>query len=85
MPLSFAPKGVPLRVLGLYCGRGLARRLMNMGIIPGRLLRVIKSGGPGPLIIELLTGLQGNPRFALSFGIASKIMVEVVSYEGSTS
>jgi len=93
MPLAFARDGALVRVVGIRAGRGLHRRLNELGIIEGKLLHVVKSRGPGPVIIEIL----GNPpraspgrnpfciapetcggRLLLGFGAAMKIMVEEV-------
>ena len=93
MPLAFARDGALVRVVGIRAGRGLHRRLNELGIIEGNLLRVVKSRGPGPVIIEVLgnqpraslgrspfciaSGTRGG-RLLLGFGAAMKIMVEEV-------
>ena len=94
MPLAFAHEGAVVKVLQVKAGRGLARRLRELGIFENQLLRVVKSCGPGPTIVEVLSGSvpQGRPscvltscyhhrmggRILLGFGISMKILVEEV-------
>ena len=69
--LTMAPPGKPLRVLSIRAGWGLNRRLLGIGLTPGAEVRVLSTGGPGPLEIEL----RGS-RIALGRGAAQKIVVE---------
>jgi len=71
MPLAFLGEGESGRVVEVRAGRGLTRRLIAMGIAPGMKVRVLKSSGPGPILIEV-----GQTRIALGRGIAMKIIVE---------
>ena len=71
MPLAFLDEGESGRVVEVRAGRGLTRRLLAMGIAPGMKVRVLKSSGPGPILIEV-----GQTRIALGRGIAMKIIVE---------
>lgn len=70
LPLQMAPVGKDLQVTGIAAGRGLARRLAELGFNEHSIVRVIKSLGHGPLIVQL-----NNSRFALGRGMAMKIMV----------
>ena len=71
MPLAFLGEGESGRVVEVRAGRGLTRRLLAMGIAPGMKVRVLKSSGPGPILIEV-----GQTRIALGRGVAMKIIVE---------
>ena len=71
MPLAFLGEGESGRVVEVRAGRGLTRRLLAMGIAPGMKVRVLKSSGLGPILIEV-----GQTRVALGRGIAMKIIVE---------
>ena len=70
MPLAMARPGEVVTVVDVRAGRGLTRRLAEMGLLPGTQIRVINSQMPGPLIIDL----RGS-RLALGRGVAQKIMV----------
>ena len=71
MPLAMAYSGEEVTIVDIRGGRGLARRLADMGLIPGTTLRVINSQMPGPILIDL----RGS-RLVLGFGVAQKIMVK---------
>jgi len=70
MPLTMATPGEAVSVVNVRAGRGLARKLADMGLLPGTKIRVVNSMKPGPLIIDL----RGS-RLALGYGMAQKIMV----------
>lgn len=70
MPLTMASPGETVRVAGFLGGRGVARRLTSMGLNPGSELVVVKSSGPGPLIVA-----SRGTRIALGFGMAKQILV----------
>lgn len=74
IPLSLAPQGIPLRVVGLRAGKNAMRRLTELGFSPGTVVRIIKSLDRGPLLIEV----KGS-RIALGRGIGMKVLVEVAS------
>jgi len=71
MPLAMVCPGEEVRVVDIRAGRGLARRLTDMGLTPGTTLRVLSSHMPGPIIIDL----RGT-RLVLGGGVAQKILVE---------
>lgn len=71
MPLAMAKPGELVVVTGIKAGRGLQRRLADMGLTPGVQIRMINSGLPGPVLIDL----RGS-RLALGRGIALKILVK---------
>jgi Fe2+ transport system protein FeoA len=70
MPLAMVSPGELVTVVDVRAGRGLARRLAEMGLLPGTQIRVVNSQMPGPLIIDL----KGS-KLALGRGVARKIMV----------
>jgi len=70
MPLAMVGPGEVVQVVDVRAGRGLGRRMADMGLLPGTEVRVISSQGPGPLVLEV----KGT-RLALGHGIAQKVMV----------
>jgi ferrous iron transport protein A len=70
MPLSMASPGDTVKVTGVKAGWGLQRRLADLGLTPGVTVRVISSGRPGPVVLDV----RGS-RLALGHGVAHKIMV----------
>ena len=73
MPLAMVRPGEVVTVIEIRAGRGLQRRLADMGLTPGVSIRVINSQMPGPIIIDL----RGS-RLVLGHGMAQKIMVRQV-------
>ena len=69
MPLSMASPGETVRVTAVRAGWGLQRRLADLGLTPGVRVRVISSGRPGPVVLDV----RGS-RLALGHGVAHKIM-----------
>ena len=70
-PLSSAPRGARVRVVGVDAGRGLATRLAAMGLVPGVEVLIVRNAGSGPAVVEV----KGT-RLALGRGMAAKIRVE---------
>jgi len=70
MPLSMAAPGETVQVVEVVAGRGLNRRLIDMGLVPGTEVKVINSQGAGAVIVEV----KGT-RLALGHGMAHKIRV----------
>ncbi|PLJ78658.1 MAG: hypothetical protein B7L53_00140 [Thermofilum sp. NZ13] len=73
IPLTLAPEGSEVRVIDIRAGRGLVARLLELGITPGSTLRVLKTFGSGPILLDV----KGS-RIALGRGVAMKILVGVV-------
>jgi len=71
MPLSMVRTGEKVKLLAIHSGRGLQRRLADMGLVPGVELEVISNGGHGPFIIAVK-----NTRLLLGRGMAHHIEVE---------
>jgi ferrous iron transport protein A len=72
MPLSMASSGETVEVAAVRVGWGLQRRLADLGLTPGVRVRVVSSGKPGPVVLDV----RGS-RLALGYGVANKIMVSI--------
>ena len=73
VPLAFQPEGTVSKVIRIRGGKGLVRRLMDMGLVPGTEVSMIKSVGFGPILV----GVKGT-RLAIGKGIAMRVLVRVV-------
>ena len=73
MPLAMASSGETVKVASVRAGWGLQRRLADLGITPGVRVRVVSSGKPGPVVLDV----RGS-RLALGYGVAHKIMVSTI-------
>ena len=71
--LSRMTSGENVKVISLRAGWGLQRRLADLGITPGVEIKVISSGRPGQVVLDV----RGS-RLALGHGVAGKIMVKIV-------
>lgn len=69
MPLSMATEGSHCRVDKIMAGKGLARRLAEMGFIENAPLEIYRSEA-GSVIVSV-----SGQKYAISRGIAMKIMV----------
>ena len=71
MPLTMLPAGSSGRVVDIdHCGRGLARRISDMGLSCDSRLRVISSGRAGPVLIQVK-----DCSVAVGRGVAQRILV----------
>jgi Fur family ferric uptake transcriptional regulator len=70
MPLVMASPGEHVRIVEVRGGKGMERRLTSMGLNRDAEVEVIKSNGPGPLIVA-----SRETRLALGHGMAKKILV----------
>ncbi len=73
MPLSMVPPGSIVRVVRIYAGRGLAQRLMELGLTSGAEIKVLKND-IGPLLLHVR-----GVTIALGRGVASRVLVEKIS------
>jgi len=72
--LDKVPEGKSVRVIEIRGGWGIRQRLSQLGIYPGDIVRVVRSGVfGGPFYIEV----NGNG-IAIGRGVASHIKVEEV-------
>jgi Fur family ferric uptake transcriptional regulator len=72
IPLTMASPGERVRIIGFMGGKGMERRLTSMGLNRGADVEVIKSSGPGPLIVA-----SRETRIALGYGMAKHILVSM--------
>jgi len=70
VPMSTLPPGTRAVVREIRAGRGLARRLMEMGLLPGSEVTILFNSA-GPLVISVR-----GVTLSLGRGIASKVMVQ---------
>ncbi len=73
MPLMMAGEGQHVRLVGVLGGRGLARRLAEMGLRPGTPMRIVAQGRPGPFIVQV-----GDSKLVLGRGMIHRILVAPV-------
>jgi Fur family ferric uptake transcriptional regulator len=73
MPLTMVSPGEKVRIEAFNSGRGIARRLTDMGLNVGAEVHVISKGSPGPFLIAV----KGT-RLGIGYGVAHKIMVRPV-------
>jgi ferrous iron transport protein A len=69
--LALLPSDSRAVVSSLPRSRGLAKRMIAMGLTPGAEVRVIQNRGRGPLIVEV-----HGARLALGWGQAARVAVE---------
>ncbi|MCL7389184.1 MAG: ferrous iron transport protein A [Thaumarchaeota archaeon] len=73
-PLSNIDEGKTVKIVKIVGGRGLIKRLYEIGLLPGAEIQVLRNSKHGPVIIR--NNVSGT--FSLGFGVAKKIMVEVM-------
>ena len=71
-PLAMAGEGERVRIRSLLGGKGLAKRLTELGLNPGAEVRIVAHQGGGLVVA------RGETRLALGGGMAVKILVEAV-------
>ena len=72
MPLSMASPGKEVKLIAIRGGQRVRKRLADLGLTPGTVLRVVQADAWGPLIVAF----KDDARLALGRGMAHKIMVE---------
>jgi len=72
MPLSMASPGIEVKLIAIRGGQRIRKRLGDLGLTPGTVLRVVQVDAWGPLIVAF----KDDARLALGRGMAHKIMVE---------
>lgn len=72
-PLILADEGERVRIQTLQGGKGLAKRLTELGLNPGTEVRIVARQGGGLVVA------RGETRLALGGGMASKILVEAIA------
>ena len=71
MPLSMLSEGEQGKIVSIMGGRGLTRRLAELGFNPGTIVKVLRATS-GPMVV-----LLRESRIAIGKGVAMKIFVEV--------
>jgi ferrous iron transport protein A len=70
MMLTKASPGDNVVITAVRAGWGLKRRLVDMGLTPGTVVRIINNERPGRVVLEL-----NGSRLAIGYGVASKMVV----------
>lgn len=73
MPLAMVSEGEVVRLVSLRGGRGLNKRLADLGLNIGMTLRVIRRTENGPMILDVK-----DSRLAIGRGMAHHMLVEVI-------
>lgn len=73
--LEFLP-GDSVKIKCISCGQNFRRRLMELGLFDGAVVKIIKNDGRGPLIIGIF-----DSKIALGRGEAEKITGQKISDE----
>jgi ferrous iron transport protein A len=73
MPLTMAAPGQPVQIVSVAAGQRAARRLAEMGLIPGSEIEIMQNQGCGPLLLAIR-----DTRLAIERGIAHKLLVQQV-------
>ncbi len=68
--LIHAPKDTPMEIVALDGGKNMHQKLTAMGLTHHAVVRVLRGGDSGPMVVEV----RGS-RVGLGQGICSKIMV----------
>ena len=71
MPLAMLPENEEAKVVEVRGGRGLVRRLSELGFTPGTRVKILFSNSPGPIVIDV----KGS-RIALGRGLLMRIIVD---------
>ncbi|APH38828.1 FeoA family protein [Methanohalophilus halophilus] len=77
MPLAMSPPGQSCRICEVCAGRGLKRRLVELGLTPNSIIQPLECRR-GCLLVSI-----NGTRYALGRGMANKIMVQPVYGEVS--
>lgn len=72
-PLIYLRPGEKGRIVDILGGRGLRRKLYEMGLVPYSTVELLVSHLPGPLLIRI-----NGSRIAIGRGVAAKILVRKV-------
>jgi ferrous iron transport protein A len=65
-----APKDTPMEIVSIDGGTHMLQKLTAMGLTHHAVVRVMRGGGTGPMVVEI----RGS-RVGLGHGISSRIMV----------
>ena len=71
MPLIYGKPGHEYRIVSIFGGRGLTKKLFEMGLRPGEIIRVIANSFGGPILLVI-----NNTRIGIGRGMAGKIIIQ---------
>jgi len=77
IPLSIVNTGEKFKIIKIYGGRGVMRKLFDIGINSNSLCKVISNPGKGPVIIE-----KDGIRIGIGYGMAKRIFVQLYNEGG---
>lgn len=66
--------GDTVRVMAISGGRTARKKLMDLGIIPGERVKVLRNDSAGPLLIGVY-----DSKIMIGSGLSHKVTVEIVS------
>lgn len=72
MPLTMAPSGQDIQLVGVQAGKRLTYRLAELGLTPGVVMSVVQDSG-GPILLSVR-----DSRIAVGRGVAHKLDVAVL-------
>lgn len=73
IPLALVREGERVKVSKVLGGRGLVRRMTDLGLRPGTEIEIVSASRTGPFVIRL-----GGQRLGVGFGMTKKIFVDLV-------
>lgn len=73
IPLALARKGERVKVSRVSGGKGIVKRMMDLGLRSGTEVEIVSTSSAGPFVIRL-----GRQRLGIGFGMAQKILVDLV-------
>jgi ferrous iron transport protein A len=76
-PLTLAAVGERVRIVAVHRGRGIDRKLSDLGLTSGCEVTVVSRGGGGPMVVA-----RDDMRLALGAGIADRVLVARVEDGG---
>jgi ferrous iron transport protein A len=78
MPLSHLAAGERARIIRIEGGYGIRKKLTDMGVLPGKEIRVHHGGGMGPRVVVV-----EETKIMLGRGVLHRIMVDPLDREGA--
>ena len=71
MPLIYGEPGKQYEIVSIFGGRGLAKKLLEMGIRPGEIIKIVSNSFGGPILLAI-----NNSRIGIGRGMAGKIIIK---------
>ncbi|MGC9311561.1 MAG: FeoA family protein [Sediminispirochaetaceae bacterium] len=73
LPLNLTKNGDTVRVVTVSGGRMARKKLMDLGIIPGERLKILRNDSAGPMLIGLY-----DSKVVVGSGLSQKVTVDVL-------